>query len=247
MVFDRQRLRYGAGTPTMTTSFQGQRTQSSGDSHYNATAFLISQSINRLQTVTLVKVVGVTNSGGVSPVGFVDVQPMVNQLTGDNKAVAHGTIFHIPYFRLQGGANAVILDPQPGDIGMCGFCSRDISAVKVAKKPANPGSGRVFDWADGLYFGGFLNGTPTQYVEFSSGGVTITSPATVTINASQFTVNAPTLLNGTLAQGTGGSGGGATLLGPLTVTNDVTAGGKSLEHHVHSGVQSGGSNTGQPV
>lgn len=33
----------------------------------------------------------------------------------------------------------------------------------------------------------------------------------------------------------------------LEVTGDVVANGISLEHHVHSGVQSGGSNTGEPV
>jgi hypothetical protein len=54
-------------------------------------------------------------------------------------------------------------------------------------------------------------------------------------------------LNGPLSQGVGSGGGGATMLGPMTVTNDVTAGGKSLKTHVHSGVTAGGANTGAPV
>lgn len=41
--------------------------------------------------------------------------------------------------------------------------------------------------------------------------------------------------------------GDVTINGGVTVTNDVTAGGKSLQNHVHSGVQTGGGTTGEPV
>lgn len=40
---------------------------------------------------------------------------------------------------------------------------------------------------------------------------------------------------------------GLTVQGDLTVTGDATAGGVSLKTHIHSGVTSGGSNTGGPV
>ena len=94
--------------------------------------FLISQALNRVSTATLVKVVSVTNAGGLSPVGFVDVQPLVNQLDGAGNAVPHGVLHRLPYFRLQGGADAVILDPKVGDIGMAAFANRDISLVKTS-------------------------------------------------------------------------------------------------------------------
>lgn len=41
--------------------------------------------------------------------------------------------------------------------------------------------------------------------------------------------------------------GNITVTGTLTATTDVVGGGKSLKTHVHSGVQTGGSNTGAPV
>jgi hypothetical protein len=50
------------------------------------------------------------------------------------------------------------------------ICDRDSSAVKASKDIANPGSYRRFDLADGMYFGGFLNGTPDQYVRFFDTG-----------------------------------------------------------------------------
>jgi len=200
----------------------GNQTPTSATDDYNSLVFVIGQVLAQLQTVTLVRVMAVSNDGGVSPVGTVDVQPLVNQMTGNRQPVAHGTIFNVPYFRLQGGGSAVILDPKVGDIGMCAFASRDISAVKTAKGPANPGSFRQFDWADGLYFGGLLNGVPTQYVRFHAGGIDIKAP-TITLD------------------------GDVHITGETTADGDVTAEGISLHDHVHGGVQSGTSDTGPPV
>ncbi|CNK58232.1 Uncharacterised protein [Yersinia intermedia] len=50
-----------------------------------------------------------------------------------------------------------------------------------------------------------------------------------------------------ISQGKGDAGGSATMLGPITVTNDVAAGGVSLKSHKHSGVQTGGGDSGGPV
>lgn len=159
--------------------------------------FIIDNLIGRIQTITLVRVVAV-NSSGVSPVGTIDVQPMVAQLDGQGRAYAHSVIHNIPYFRLQGGSNAIILDPEVGDIGMCGFCSRDISSVKKNKAPSNPQSRRRFDYADGLYFGGFLNGTPSQYVHFKEGGIDVISTGEITLKGTKIKLDAPVETTSTL-------------------------------------------------
>lgn len=212
----------------------------------NEQAAMIWAILNDAHTATLVQVISCTNSGGVSPVGTVNVQPLVDQIAGDSTTVPHGVLHEIPYFRLQGGTNAVILDPQPGDIGIAVFADRDISKAKATKAQAAPGSFRKFDMADGLYIGGVLNGTPSQYVQFNAGGITVTSPGTVTINAEQTTINAPTTVNGllTYTQGMVGSGGGSAT---AQISGDVVANGISLVNHVHSGVQTGAGNTGKPV
>lgn len=233
------------------TSGQLDPAQTAGD--FNRVSFLISQALAKLQTATLVKVVGVTNNGGLSPVGFVDVTPLVNQVDKQGIPTEHATIFNVPYFRLQGGANAVIIDPVVGDIGMAAFASRDISKVKSTKGRANPGSFRQYNFADGMYFGGLLNGTPSQYIQFSAAGIKIHSPAavildapdvqitaaTVEINATTsttvttptFTVNGTTVLNGGISQ-TGG--GAASFSGSMSVTGDVTAEGTSVHNHIHT-------------
>lgn len=239
-----------------------QRSQSTwGD--FNNIAFLVQQALGKMQTATLVRVESCTNAGGVSPVGFVDVTPLVNQIDAQGNPTPHVTIHNMPYFRLQGGANGVIIDPVAGDIGVCVFASRDISKVKSTKKQANPGSFRQYSFSDGMYLGGMLNGTPTQYVQFSAAGIKIHSPTavvleapdvqilaqTVEINASTsatvttptFTVNGATILNGTVSQS---GGGAATFSGSMTVDGDVTAQGTSVHNHTHPDAQGG--NTGAP-
>lgn len=252
--------------PNSGTGFSGFQQPNTGGSDYNAQSFLIQSLMGRISTATLVQVVACTNSSGLSPVGFVDILPLVNQIDGAGNAVPHGVVYRCPYFRLQGGANAVILDPQPGNLGIAVFADRDISSVAANKGQANPGSRRRFDMADALYLGGVLNGAPSQYVQFSAAGITIHSPVAVVLSAPDvqivaqtveivaststtvttptFTVNGATLLNGPLSQGTGTAGGAATMQGPMTVVHDVTAAGTSLHAHTHSDPQGG--STGGP-
>ena len=167
---------------------QQKYSDSGGD--YAAYRFLVSQMINRVATTALVQVTKVTSAGEVAPVGLIDVHPMVAQVDGDGNVTPHGVISNVPYFRLVGGANAVIIDPAVGDIGIAVFCSRDISAVKATKKPGPPGSFRRYDWSDAIYLGSTLSGTPTQYIRFHASGVSIVTPGTLTFAATNATLDA---------------------------------------------------------
>ena len=156
---------------------------------HNNLAFIIQQALSKVQTATVVKVIACSNDGGVSPVGTVDVQILVNQISGQKVATPHVTMYGLPYLRIQGGANAVIIDPQPGDIGIAVFASRDITTVKSTKAQANPNTFRMHDCADGMYLGGLLNGSPSQYVQFTATGISIVSPNAVNVTAPSVTVN----------------------------------------------------------
>jgi hypothetical protein len=243
--------------------YNGTQTPNSAASEFNAQTFMVWSILARVRTMQPVKIMGVTNSGGVSPVGFVDILPLVNQIDGAGNAVPHETIYHCPYFRLQGGTNAIILDPQVGDIGWAGFADRDISSVVANQAQANPGSRRMFDMADAVYWGGIVNGTPNQYVAFSSSGISIVSPTQISMSApkivlqatqtigltagTEITNSAPAIeMDGQMTQGEGPQGGNASMHGPLNVTQDVTAQGTSVHTHTHGGVQTGGGNTGEP-
>lgn len=177
----------------------GQFNAGTDQDEFNSISFLIDQAIMLLQTITLVKVVSV-HGAGVGPTGTVDVQPLVNQMVagpnGTRTAVPHGTIYDIPFFRLQGGNSAFICDPVVGDIGKCAFASRDISSVKANKDVANPGSLRVYDWSDGLYLGGYINGTPTQYIQMLAGAAGILIHASATEISGTLKVDGTTHLVG---------------------------------------------------
>lgn len=195
----------------------------------NAVSALIRKLIGQTGTVTLVQVQAVRPSALGANIGTVDVQQLVHQVNGAGQVTPHGTTFGLPYLRLQGGANAVVIDPVVGDIGIAVIASRDISKVKATRAAAAPDSFRQFDHADGIYVGGILNGAPTQYVAFTGTGIAIVSPTQVTITAPIVTMS-----------------------GVLQVTGDVFAGFGAgdqveLQGHTHSGVQSGGSTTGPPV
>jgi hypothetical protein len=199
----------------------------------NAFSFLVKQMLGRTATSAMVQILSCTNSGGVSKIGTVNVQPMVNQIDGVGNAMPHKPINNLPYFRMVGGTNAVIMDPQPGDIGIASFFSRDSSSAIASGKQSNPGSWRRYDWADGVYLGCILNGIPTQYIQFLQGGagINILSPGTVTITAPTTAIEGNLTVSGT----TIGTGSGTF----NTVIVDL---------HVHtSEVGPGSSETGAPV
>lgn len=135
-------------------------------SDYNELQFVIRQRLADIQTALPVKIVAVKD-------GFVDVKPIVQQLSADGSVIDHGVIYNIPYFRLQGGVNGIIIDPAVGDIGLCVFCSRDISGVKNARKNAPPSSRRMHSFSDGVYIGGILNDAPTRKIVFDDSGIDV--------------------------------------------------------------------------
>ena len=228
------------------TGFAGPWWLNSGGNAFNAHDFHIRSVLAKKTFNQLVKVLSVTG-GGVGPPPVVSVQPMVGQIDGYGNITPHGPISNIPVFRSQGGAAAVIIDPAVGDIGLAAFCDRDISVVKATGEISGPGSWRQNDWADGVYIGGYLNETPTTYIQASDeigvtvltpgGSFTLTSNGTLTTTVPSFNVIAPEI----------SMTGSVLITGTLTITGDVTGDGIDLKNHVHSGVQSGGDDTGPPV
>lgn len=242
------------------SSYVGFQNLTSSTDERNAVDFMVRMILGQLATATVVQVQAVTPSGDpVGPVGTVDVLPLVNQINGAGDATPHGTLYALPYFRLQGGANAVIMDPRPGDLGLAVFASRDISSVKANKAQSNPGSRRQFDMADGLYLGGFLNGAPEQYVRFHANGIDLTTPGTVTVTAdTAVNITAPEVaVDG--ATSVTVTSAAIELDGPVHITGavtgdstavfigNVTGAGIGLSTHKHTGVTTGAGTSGTPV
>lgn len=147
-------------------------------SEYNGLSFIIQQAIRQqVNTCIVVKVVTVKD-------GYVDVLPLVTQIDGNGEAVPPTNLYHLPYMRYHGGACAVKLDPVEGDIGLAVFAQKDCSnVVKGTTEPQQPASYRENSMANGFYIGGFLNQTPTCFIELKqNGSIEITAQNNVIVN-----------------------------------------------------------------
>ena len=198
--------------------------------------YLLQAALSGLRVAMPVKVVKVTNAGGVSAIGQVDVQPLVSAVDGSGKAWPHGIIHNVPYMRIQGGSNGIILDPVVGDIGIASVCDRDISTVKNTGKVSAPGSNRKNDMSDMVYLMTIIGAAPTQYIEFNSTGITIHSPTKVIISAPEID-----------SSGTWNHTGNMSVTGTGNFGGNVTGNGVGLNTHHHTGVQPGSGNSGGPV
>jgi hypothetical protein len=196
---------------------KGVANYAANNSDYNAISFIVQQAI-REQVNTCIVCRVVKRSGA-----YVDVLPLVTQISGKGEAVQPTTLYKLPYMRYHAGIAAVILDPVPGDIGLAVFASKDCSNVKQGTtSPQQPGSFRGNTMANGFYIGGFLNRIPSTFIELKqTGEIIITAPEGLKINA-DISVN-----------------------GSQTLTGDCVASGISLVHHVHTG-DSGGT-TSPPI
>ena len=207
----------------MLEEVKGVAPYNANNSDFNAISFIIQQAI-REQVNTCIVCKVVARSGA-----YVDVLPLVTQISGKGEAVQPTTLYKLPYMRYHAGIAAVILDPVPGDIGLACFASKDCSTVKTGTtEPQQPGSFRGNTQANGFYIGGFLNKAPSTFIELKqSGEIVVTAPGGLTINAN-ITTNGNISVNGS-----------------ETLTGDCVASGISLVNHIHTG-DSGGT-TSPPI
>jgi hypothetical protein len=155
-----------------TSSFgYGQEQPNDSGSDHDVIAFICDMKIAKIWTMIPVKVVAVHAGAGNPPAaGTVDVLPLVSQIDGNGYGTPHGTVYGIPWSRMQGGASAIVIDPVVGDLGYIDVASRDISKVKSTKAAALPGSRRRYNLADGIYSGAILNAAPTSYIQATADG-----------------------------------------------------------------------------
>ena len=211
----------------------------------NVLDFMIQQALAKMSTSTLVQIIkapydrngNAITPGSAVPVGFVDVQPMVNQINGDGTNTPHGTVYRLSYYRHAGANGAIITDPVVGDQGLMVVSDRDTSAQRNNYQVGPPASGRQYDKADGTYFGSTQGQTaPSQYIAFTANGLTVQDKNS---NSLAMSSSSATLTANNTANVTGGSGGVNVNgnVGGVTIT-----GGSS-----NAGVQINGGGSSGPV
>lgn len=193
------------------------------------------------------------------------VQPSIREplRMQDGRRVMHTLplLLDCPVMFPGGGGCTLTFPVKPGDECLVVLSSRCIDSWWQSGGVQDPAEFRMHDLSDGFAFVGVrsqprafpVSSSATQlrsddgvaFVEIHPGShaVNVTTAGDITMTAPNIVLNGNVQINGPVAQ----SGGGSTMQGPLAVAGDVTAGGKSLLHHIHGGVLPGGGNTGQPV
>ena len=219
------------------TTRTSNRKLNSGASEFNALSFMMEQMIKGMvNTAIPVRVDSCTKPGVGGAAGNVSATPLVMQRGADGKGLQPVSLPQLPYYRVQAGTAAVVLDPQPGDIGLAVFSQQDASNVKEGtSEPVQAGSFRCFDMSDGFFVSCHYGQTPTTYIHLDpeTGEVTVKAPTKITLDA-------PTIeLKGSLQMGNAaGSGTGDTMkiTGNLDVTGSVKTDGNVTAGHFYGPV-----------
>lgn len=217
------------------TTRTSNRKLNSGASEYNAISFLVEQMIKGMvNTAIPVRVDSCTKPGVGGAAGYVSATPLVQQRGADGKGLQPVSLPQLPFFRLQCGTAAVVLDPQPGDVGFAVFAQQDISNIKEGtSEPVQAGSFRCFDQSDGVYLGGILGaGAPTTFVHLDpeKGEVTVKAPTKITVDAPQIE------LKGAVTMGGAGSSDTITLDGSIVTNGNISTSGEVHAGHFYGPV-----------
>lgn len=145
---------------------------------YNGLIYIINSIIsNRVRGAEIVKVIA--NNGD----GTIDVLPVIKNVDASGNAIQETPIFGVKYIEWQYGINAFQAEPAIGDIGLLIVCTKDTKNVKSGIV----GDLGSFELESGIYFGGLkgLNQPATQFIKMDENGITITTPKSLTVNATE--------------------------------------------------------------
>ena len=207
-------------------SFAGQLDSSAYASDGNVIAFAIAQALARVRTAGPAQVKAV-HAGAQPDQWTVDVQPMVSMVDGAKNSMPHKPVQGIPVWNISGANGSLCVQPTVNDIGLLIICDRDHTSVVNSKQPSPPSSGRMHDFSDGIFIGGFgAVNSNSQKIVMTPTGIDITGNTAVA--------------------------GNCAVTGSITATGNITAGYGTADqvdllNHIHGGVQSGSSSTLAPT
>ena len=190
------------------------------------------------------------------------VQPLIMMVTTAGDTIQRAPVASVPVFQIGAGGFVLNFNLNAGDLGWIKANDRDISHFIRSFSQQKPNTFRLHSFEDGVFFPNVLTGFTideedaenvvlqtldgSQRVAIWPDKIKITSDSEIILDAPV------TRILGDLYAGDGyGGTGEAHFAGDIFVDGDVfgDADGTtiSLNTHVHSGVQTGASNTGQPV
>ena len=213
------------------------RKLNSGASEFSALSFMMEQMIKGIvNTAIPVRVDSCTKPGVGGAAGYVSATPLVMQRGADGKGLQPVSLPQLPYIRLSASTAAIVIDPQPGDVGFAVFAQQDISNLKAGSSdPVQAGSFRTFDMSDGVFIPAILGVTPTTFVHLDpeTGEITIKAPTKITIEAPAIELKGALQMGNSTGSGTGDT---MKITGNLDVTGSVKTDGNVTAGHFYGPV-----------
>lgn len=209
--------------------------------------------------------------GGAGVAATVTVKIAQQQVTsiqadGTRTLAEYPVLLKVPVYFPAGGGYTLTFPIAAGDECIILFNDREIDNWLINGGGTAPTSGRVHDLSDGMALVGLrsnpraltgISTTTTQlrsddghnYVEVAAGIVNINATVKINLTAPQVNIIATeTNITGIIdVENQNGSLTPCTVHGDIITDGDVVADGVSLHNHIHSGVQTGGGDTGPPV
>lgn len=174
---------------------------------------------------------------------YASVQPaiMAMMVTDNGLRPANLPILpHCPVWFPRGGGCSLTFPVEPGDECMLVFSSRALDGWWQSGGAQPPIDLRSHDLSDAVAFVG-LTSSARPLTNISTTSTQLRSDDGGTVIDLQPRTRVITLTGSTIA-----IQGNLTVTGTVVAAGNVTAGGIDLEHHVHTGVQTGSGTTGGP-
>ena len=145
---------------------------------YNGLIYIINSIIsNRVRGAEIVQVIA--NNGD----GTIDVLPVIKNVDANETAIEETPIFGVKYIEWQYGINGFQAEPAVGDVGLLIVCTKDTKNIRAGIV----GDLGTFELESGIYLGGLkgFNQPPTQFIKMDENGIEITTPKSLTVNATE--------------------------------------------------------------
>ena len=175
------------------------------------------------------------------------IKPLVMLGTTDGQKISRAQLANIPVFRFGGGGFFIRFPVKPGDFGWLKATDRDMSLVMQRGGLEDwPNTLRQHSFSDGMFFPDTLKSwvidganADAMVLQSLDGTVCVSlHSGKVAIDAPQVVVTAPSVE----------ITGNVQVTGNMAVAGTMTNNGVNIgSTHVHSGVDSGPSNTGGPL
>lgn len=174
------------------------------------------------------------------------IKPLIKRIFTGGNDVAIKSLIHVPIMSLRAGGFVLTFPVSVGDECLVIFCERAIDAWLQSGGAQKPTELRRHDYSDAVAIVG-LNNQTNPISGFSMDGLQIRNESgntVITIKDGEIDITAPLM---TVTAPTTTWTGDINLTGILTATGEVLSNTIPLSTHVHTGVQSGPSNTGTPI